>query len=965
MRKWISLAGKWEAELADGSRYPVTLPGTLDTNGIGHEDRPAGKLYQDENYVENASLAGADVIATRFTRKHTYEGKAVFSRIWEEALPQDRRLFLKVERARVLMLSVDHKKVPALRGSLSTPYVFEVTGLVNPGSVIEITSDNSYEGLPHDNIVYSSAATDETQTNWNGLIGEIGIEIREKTLIERVRIYPHRRKGTDHWRFRVETEIDSAEGFAGTLALKLLEPEVREELRVEIGPGKSCVSAEMEAEVPEELLWDEFRGRLVRGKAELIPEDRGEDPAGLSGDRREECEVTFGIRSFDNNSCYFNQSVKDNGRYLCLNGRRIFLRSETNCAVFPETGHPPMEAAAWREILSTYLTYGVNSLRFHSHCPPEAAFVAADELGVLLQPELSHWNPVDAFSDPAAAAYYRKELTEILAEYADHPSFVMLTFGNELQAREDGRQVAKNLLDLCHERDQTRLFAFSSNAFYGEQGADPESDFYTAMRYRGLPMRATFDGMKGYLNADYPDARHDYSETVSAIRESFSKPVFSFEVGQYEILPDFREIGEFHGVTEPRNLERIRENVIRKGLLKVGTLSGPSDASKPAGSPAQSAEAVNDWEKRVEASGELSLLCYREEVEAALRTEGYSGISLLGLQDFPGQGTALVGMLNSHLKAKPYPFAEPERFRSFFTDVLPLLYLTKYTYVESEGLAADVKLANYSGRDVKGRLSVELKDGEQVLFAREAGEEVLCRQGGLSPAGRVEIAPEIWRSDRNRMLTLTVSFAGYRNTCRIWVYTESSQHPVRPEEVYETGSFDGEVRRVLEAGGIVFYVPDPEGEDFPDSIRSTFSTDFWSVGTFASQEGSMGLLIDEEHPLFADYPTRFHTDHQWFVQSSQRALILPEGVKSIVTVLDSYAYLRNMGMLLEFRCLRGRVFVSSLGQIGRTEYPECRALLSSIYRYLASDAFEPEQVISYEDWVKMTTPGSDRQIPAL
>ncbi len=950
MRRWISLAGEWEVTLADGSRYPASLPGTLDTNGIGHEDRPAGKLYQDENYVENTSLTASDVIATRLTRKHTYEGKAVFSRVWEEALPRDRRLFLRAERARVLTLSVDHQEVPARQGSLSTPYVFEVTGLVNHGSVIEITSDNSYEGLPRDNIVYSSAATDETQTNWNGLIGEFGIEIREQTFLERIRIYPRRIEGTDRWHFRVETEIDSAEGFAGTLTLLLVELNVRESLRVETGPGQSSVSAEMEAEVPEELLWEELRGRLVRLKAELIPEDRGGDPAGLSDDRKEACEIPFGIRDFKNINCY-----------LCLNGRRIFLRSEANCAVFPETGHPPMEVAAWREILKTYLTYGVNSLRFHSHCPPEAAFTAADELGVLLQPELSHWNPVDAFSDPAAAAYYRRELTEILAEYADHPSFVMLTFGNELQAGEDGREVTRELLALCHERDDTRLFAFSSNAYYGERGADPESDFYTAMRYRGLPMRATFDGMKGYLNEEYPDGRHDFSETAAAIRETVRKPIFSFEVGQYEILPDFREIGEFRGVTLPRNLERIREDVIRKGLMKdEGTLSGSADASKLAGSPAQSAGPVQNWEKRVEASGELSLLCYREEVEAALRTEAYSGISLLGLQDFPGQGTALVGMLNSHLKAKPYPFADPKRFHSFFTDVLPLLYLEKYTYTESEGLTADVKLANYSGRDVRGRFSYELKEGEEVLLARETGEEVLCRQGGLSPAGRVEIAPEIWRSDRNRALTLTVAVGDHRNTYPVWVYTESSQHPVRPAEVYETGSFDGEAERVLAEGGIVFYAPDPDGESFPASIRSTFTTDFWSVGTFASQEGSMGLLIDEKHPLFADYPTGFHTDRQWFVQSSQRAVILPEGVKSIVTVLDSYAYLRNMGMLLEFRCLRGRVFVSSLGPIGRLGYPECRALLTSIYRYLVSDAFAPEQAISPEDWRKMITPGSGR-----
>jgi len=930
MRDFYSLAGQFKVTLSDGSEYSATLPGTLDTNEIGYEDSIKGKLHQDENYVENKALSVAKAIATRLTRNHTYEGKAVFSKVCDKEISEDKRVFLKAERARVLELKIDGRNVPALSGSLSTPYVFEVTGALKKGFVIELVSDNSYEGLPHDNILYSSAATDETQTNWNGMIGELGIFEKENTFIKSVRVYPERcsmqwqdgaanREGEQtRWILDVVADIDSKEGFEGKLFLSFKELSLDKEIHVNCRDGENCVRTSIEAKVPRELLWDEAEGKLIHLSACLVS-GNSDEPGSAAGqqapiaDFLDEYETTFGIRSFE-----------DVDGYLRLNGRRIFLRSEANCAVFPETGHPPMDVSSWKEIIQTYMGYGVNCLRFHSHCPPEAAFTAADELGMLMQPELSHWNPRNAFSDLKAADYYEKELLELLKSCANHPSFVMLAFGNELQAREDGMAVADRLLDLCHKTDATRLFAFSSNPFYGEKGADAGSDFYTASWYKDKPMRATFDGMRGYLNNEYPDARHSYDDTVLAIRKEYHKPIFSFEVGQYEVLPDFKEIEDFKGVTSPKNLELIKENVKKKGLLDT-------------------------WEKRVEATGELALLSYKEEVEAARRTQEYSGISLLGLQDFPGQGTALVGMMNSHLKSKPYSFADSVRFKSFFGEVLPLVYLEKYCYTDSEVLSATVRLSNYSKGDITGRLKACLLDGETSLFTKDNYPEITATQGQLTDIGEIRLYLSGLNLKRNSALTLKVSFAGYENSYRIYVYTAESQKPQKPSGIYECRTMDEDAKEILRRGGCVFLAPDSAKESLPSSIKSTFTTDFWSVGTFSSQEGSMGLLIDSGHPLFKDYPTSFHSDYQWFAQSSQRTMILPEGIKSIVTVLDSYAYLRNMGMLFEAFCEKGRVLVSTMGLHKLKKYPECRALLTSIYRYMDSEDFTPDQNISLEE----------------
>ena len=120
------------------------------------------------------------------------------------------------------------------------------------------------------------------------------------------------------------------------------------------------------------------------------------------------------------------------------------------------------------------------------------------------------------------------------------------------------------------------------------------------------------------------------------------------------------------------------------------------------------------------------------------------------------------------------------------------------------------------------------------------------------------------------------------------------------------------------------------------------------MGTFKDQSGTMGQFIQADHPVFADFPTDSHTDWQWWPMATQRAIILPERYQSIITEMDSYAYLRPMTQLLECRCGKGRLLLSSMGLQNLTEYPEARALQASIYRYLGSKDFDPHQRIDPE-----------------
>jgi len=945
----ILLNGKWHVVLEDGTTGQMDLPGTLDENGIGHRDVGANQWHPDAVLGNAAGEIDKDApIATRFTRRHTYEGEARISRKITVPDYGTDRLFVLAERARALRLLVDGEACSVFRqGTLSTPYIFELTGAAPGEHEFTFLSDNSYPGMPKAAIYYSSAATDETQTNWNGILGECSMYTRPQNFIDSLRVYPRAVKKEEKNKaggYVLDVCVELAPGAKkvykdakiilqseALAAGELEDTQTLTEIISYSGEGLAEAGTDKE-ENPKTMeiwfrdlplrenvkLWDEDEGNLYEMAVTLDNGMSAEDKGGSTA----ECRTRFGIRSFGDNG---------SGR-LALNGR-----GEANCAEYPETGHPPMTIPEWKEMLLKYRSYGINFVRFHSHCEPEAAFAAADELGMLLQPELSHWDPKDAFGTEESYRYYRAELVDLLKTYANHPSFVMLTLGNELQAQDEGRERMRELVRTAKRMDPTRLYANGSNAFYGEEGCDPESDFYTSQSCKDVVIRGTFSGMRGYLNENYPSADRTYDEAMAEIRKEYQKPVFSFEVGQFEVLPDFEELESFHGISDPVNLKLIKKRVEERGLLPT-------------------------WEKYVEATGELSRLAYREEIEAAMRTRELSGISLLGLQDFPGQGTALVGMMNSHLEPKPYDFARPERFREFFQECRILVKLPHYTYEAGERLIAEVEAANFGKRNIEGvfcwtlagKKSVsengncepaEIKSKNTVIATGEDTEITICRPGSYTEVGSLDIPLDF--VEKNTALTLKVRIGDSISAYPIWVYRKTT--PVCPENVYETRAFDVKTREILQNGGRVYLSPDADKESLPNSIKTQFTTDFWSVGTFADQEGGMGQLIDTEHPIFKEFPTDFHTDWQWWIMATKRAVILPHPMKTIITEMDSYAFLRPMAQMIEFRCLKGKVLLSTMELHKSQQYPEVRALQASIYTYLSGENFEPAEEITEEE----------------
>ena len=485
----------------------------------------------------------------------------------------------------------------------------------------------------------------------------------------------------------------------------------------------------------------------------------------------------------------------------------------------------------------------------------------------------------------------------------------MLSLGNELHGNELGRARMAQLLRVAKAVDPSRLYAWGSNNFYGRLKAPSCGDFYTSMACGDEILRCTSPGMVGPLNENPPCESYNFDEGMRLVRQDYRGPVFGFEVGQYEVSPDFDEIDDFHGVTRAVNYDIVRRRVVEQGMLPM-------------------------WKRQVEATGEISLMCYREEVEAVLRTRGMSGLILLGLQDFPGQGTALVGMLNAHLKAKPFDFARPERFAAFYRSELPLAMLPSRTFARNEPVSVPLAMANYGRKDITGEVRWVLTGGG-ITEEGSLGAQT-CPAGRVTDLGAAVLPLSRWTE--NTALVLTVHVAEHENAYPLWVYADE---PVRLPERVKTARSLAEALPLLERGERVFLTPKADAESIPGAITSQFSTDFWSVGNFPQQGGGMGLLIDHAHPALAGFPTADHTEWPWWQMSCGRAMILPREVTPIVTVMDSYKFLRHMGLLFECRVGEGRLMCSGMGLMEHQDRVEVRALTAAILRYMDSDAFAP------------------------
>lgn len=823
----------------------IHLPGTTDDARKGTPNKLTPELKKPQ--------------LLRLTRRYSYIGKAWYQRDFTiDANMAGKPLQLMLER--VMWCSrvwIDGKAVEGRQESLVAPHRFSIPAL-KPGShTITLCIDNSkqYDISVND---LAHAYTNDTQVMWNGVLGKMQLTPSVRQSIDRVDVYPD--VAAHSAKVVVATK---AKGLTFAIDGTAVKPQRLND---------STYVVDMGADVQ---LWSEFSPRLYTLKV---------------ASKTDEKSVVFGMRHLDNTN-----------RHLSVNGRRIWLRGTLDCCIFPLTGTPPMTEEGWEKEFTTARRWGLNHLRFHSWCPPEAAFRVADRMGFYLQVELPLWS-LKVNQDSSQPKFLYSEYEQIVANYGNHPSLCFISCGNELQPDFD---FLNAMVKYMKQRDTRHLYTTTTFTFEKGHGAhqEPEDQYFVTQWTDNGWVRG-----QGVFDNEPPCFDKDFTEAASCL----SVPLVTHEVGQYAVYPNLREIAKYTGTLDPLNFKAVSDDLGRKGLL------GRAD----------------DY---MQASGRLAAILYKEEFERALKTIGNSGIQLLGLQDFSGQGTALIGLVDAFWDSKG--LVDESWFRQFSSPVVPLARFAKANYRADEAFGAKVEVANYSADDIVGHditWTLVADDGRTIAHGQWQSPHLV--QGANTFVGQLKADLSAVTAATRATLEVKVEGTSWRNSWHIWIYPALPQMP--SEGIVVTADID-EASAALARGSKVLLSPKPEKVN---GIEGKFVQVFWSPVHFPDQAGTMGLLCRPDHPALASFPTAMHSDWQWWTLAKRQKVMVIDslpGLTPIVESVDNFTRNRRLCSVAETCVGGGKLLVSTIDLLSESSDPAVHQLLYSLLNYMQSPSFAP------------------------
>lgn len=873
----LSLNGQWTVRLdsTQGSKT-IRLPGTLDDAGIG---------------TPNSVQPGLDMNTMVYlARKVEYIGKAFYSKDFTvPAAWRSKRITLTL--GRVLWKStiwIDGKQLDASEESLSTSHVYDLTNYVSPGKKQELTicidNSNIHKGINVYGRQYpvegskelAHAYTNHTQIKWNGILGEITLAAKPVVAIQHVNIEPDLSGKT----VKVQYEMDNGGKQSYTLQSYVVDLKTGKRWTKGFnGSGKD--QSNLEASFPfanNVVYWNEFTPQLYQ-LVSVVQSRSGRDTV----------KTPFGLRSF---------AARSGALYL--NDQQIFIRGNLECIIFPLKGYPPMTVKEWKALFTKARSYGLNTFRFHSWCPPGVAFQAADEIGFYLQVELPHWS-LNVGEDMASFNFLEREANRILETYGNHPSFLFFSMGNELEGDYDK---LNNLVASLKEKDNRHLYSTTTFTFHRGKPVEPQpqDEFYVTQWTSKGWVRG-----QGVFNDEQPDFTKDYTASL----EGPGIPIISHEIGQYSVFPDLNEINKYTGNLVPKNMIAVRNDMTKKGLVHLA--------------PAY-----------LKATGTFATLLYKEEIERAFKTNGFDGFHLLQLQDFPGQGTALVGLLNAFWESKGV--VTPAEFRHYCSEVTPLIRFPKAVYSNTETFKAAIELANFY-KPLNNPIQWTIRDDQGKVLRTGNVASKNYPLGNCLAVGAIEFDLKGIQHASRLQIEVSVSGTAYQNEWNIWVFPAALKE--NKKEVVITASLE-EALESLNNGRKVLLCPLP---DTLNGLKGKFVPVFWSPVHFNDPTGTMGLLIPKEHKALADFPTSFHSDWQWWDLTKRSKTLVAEGLPEkaiIVRVIDNFMRNRNLTNLFEAKVGKGSlVFCSMDIRNDLDKRPEAKQLKYSLLNYMNSTFFKP------------------------
>lgn len=893
----IDLSGEWQVttDSTNWAGKTLILPGSLTSNGIGDEislSTPWTGTIVDSSYFKTDEYAayrqnGNIKVPFWLQPTHYYKGAAWYRK--EVNIPSDwkgKAIELFLERCHwESQVWIDGEKI-GMNNSLGTPHCYDLTQVLTPGThTLEIRIDNRIKDI--DPGRDSHSITDHTQGNWNGIIGDICLNVRPLVHVENTAIYTDIAKKS----IRVNVSVLNKTEKTTQAILKLSANNKEISKNVSLKQGSNNVEATLELGEDAQL-WDEFNPYLHTLQVSI------EDTDNKTTDTTTE---KFGLRE-----------VRSRNGILEINGRQLFLRGMLDCAAYPKTGFPPTDEESWRKLFNNCKKHGLNHVRFHSWCPPEAAFNVADEMGFYLQVECSSWaNMSTTIGDGKGIDQYILDESErMVRAYGNHPSFCAMLYGNE-PAGAGSNAYLEKFVSTWKAKDNRRLYSTAAG-----WPMLPVNDYQNdpTPRIQGWGME-----LKSIINGEAPRTNYDWYDYTS----KYDQPFVSHEIGQWCVYPNFKEISKYDGVMRAHNFEIFQASLKAHGMEHLA-------------------------DSFLLASGKLQTLCYKADIEAALRTKNFGGFQLLGLYDFPGQGTALVGVLDAFGDEKGY--VTPEEYSRFCNHTVPLARLPKLIYTNNETLKASVEIAHFGKAPIhQCQAGWKLTSGTQTL-AESKWAPLDIAIGNNIPIGEIETS--LANIKNPVQATLEVYVNEYKNSWNIWVYPKEMSAAALQSQpnLLMTDKLDATAIAELEKGGNVL-LSFRKGSVSPDmggDIKIGFSSIFWNTAwTRGQAPHTLGILCNPQHNALQKFPTAYHSDYQWWDAMSHSNAIafskISPAIKPIVRVIDDWFTNRPLALLFEVKIGKGKLLVSGIDFWSEMDKrPEARQLLYSIKQYMSSGHFKPD-----------------------
>lgn len=821
----------------------------------------------------------------RLTRKYEYMGPAWYQRDIEiPAAWKGKRIFVYFERTHWLSsIYVDTKEVSKI-DYISVPHNHDLTEFVKPGKTHRITIciDNRFQYNTHK---WDHAHTEFTQINWNGILGEMKLIAVDPAYIDDLQVYPNISDNS----IKVKLQINNCtkKAIKGNATFTIAGKNYNLNKVVPVVSNDSVTIIESKIQLGKNIkLWDEFNPNTYKITCQLNTSDN-------KAKYQHEKSTTFGMRE-----------VKQGKNHVLVNNRPVHLRGNVENAVFPKTGHAPVDDASWEKIMVSMKEYGFNHLRFHSWCPPDAAFRMADKHGIYFEIEMPMWGK-DAEPDEDRYNFFRREIKAILKEYGNHPSFVLYCNGNEITGNFD---FIEELTAEGRKLDPRHLYAGST-----ARTRVKSDQFYVSQQTNKGPVKV-YEGL--------PSTDWDVN-----MQSDVDVPVISHESGQRCVYPNFEEIKKYtNSPVEPRNFEIFKDLLEKNGML----------------------DQANDFFR---ASGALTVLEYKAVIEALLRSSKSAGFQLLSLNDFPGQGYAPVGILDPFWDSKG--LVTSEKFKEFCGPTVALLRYQKSSYFDNETFIGKAEVYNFSNSAIKNaKLKWWITDATGKVLKKGNLKTQTIANDNVSPVGEFSISLKGLATTQKLTVNISVN-ENIKNSWDIWVYPKNESLMQSTAEVLYTTVYDDAAKQQLAQGKTVIFCPSP---DKVKGRQSIFPNHFWNPIMFAWPPMTIGCLIHNEEGVFDNFETSYHTDWQWWDILNNAKVIemsnAPNELRPFIQVIDSYDNNMKLGIGFEAKVNGGKLLVLAVDtKKDMDNRPATRQLLQSIDKYVKSDKFSPKVAVE-ESFIK-------------